>query len=129
VKRAPEKRLDLEPDEREFLERLAASFRPAPLAPAERTAFDAALADRIDRRRARQRWIQLGRLPAAAAWPASLFCHRAGRRAMQRPGKEHTGQAEISRIHCLADDPLPRRYAGLSLPHYLIGTGTEIFFI
>ena len=67
MKRAPEKRLDLEPDEREFLERLAASFRPAPLAASERAAFDAALADRIDRRRIRRRWIGLGWLPAAAA--------------------------------------------------------------
>ena len=32
MRRPPEERVDLAPEEREFVERLAASFRPAPLA-------------------------------------------------------------------------------------------------
>jgi len=67
MKRPPEERVDLAPEEREFVERLAASFRPAPLAARSRAAFDAALAERIARRRVRRRWIGLGGLPAAAA--------------------------------------------------------------
>jgi hypothetical protein len=67
MKRPPEERVDLAPEEREFVERLAASFRPAPLAGPERAAFDAALAERIARRRVRRRWTGLAWLPAAAA--------------------------------------------------------------
>ncbi len=63
----PEEPLDLGAEDRALVERLAASFRPAPLASPERAAFDAALADRIHRHQARRRWIGLGWLPAAAA--------------------------------------------------------------
>jgi hypothetical protein len=66
MKRPPEERVDLAAEEREFVERLAASFHPAPLAARERAAFDAALAERIGRRRARRRWIGLAWLPATA---------------------------------------------------------------
>jgi hypothetical protein len=67
MKPTPEEPLDLGAEDRELVERLAASFRPAPFAASERAAFDAALADRIHRRQARRRWIGLGWLPAAAA--------------------------------------------------------------
>jgi hypothetical protein len=67
MKRPPEERVDLAPEEREFVEHLAASFRPAPLAASERAAFDAALAERIARRRVRRRRLALAWIPAAAA--------------------------------------------------------------
>jgi hypothetical protein len=67
MKPTPEEPLDLGAEDRELVERLAASFRPAPFAASERAAFDAALADRIHRHQARRRWIGLGWLPAAAA--------------------------------------------------------------
>jgi hypothetical protein len=49
-------------EDEEFAERLAASFSPAPLSPARRAAFDAALAERLEQRR-RSRLL----LPALAA--------------------------------------------------------------
>jgi hypothetical protein len=67
MKRPPEERVDLAPEEREFVARVAAGFRPAPLAAPERAAFDAALAERIARRRARGRWLGPGWIPAALA--------------------------------------------------------------
>lgn len=67
MKRTPEERLDLGAEDRELVERLAAAFQPAPLSATEGAAFDAALAERIGRRRARRRWVGLGWLPAAAA--------------------------------------------------------------
>lgn len=65
--RTPQDRPALERDEREFVERLAASFAPPPLTPEERVAFDEAVAAGIARRRARFRWSVAGGLPAAAA--------------------------------------------------------------
>jgi hypothetical protein len=70
--RTPEDRPELGRDEREFVERLAASFTPPPLGAEGRVAFDETLAAKIARRRARLRWSLAGGLPAAAAASLAL---------------------------------------------------------
>jgi hypothetical protein len=65
----------LRAEDEEFAERLAASFSPAPLSPARRTAFDAGLAERLERRRSRLLLPALaaaaGAAAAALAWLAA----------------------------------------------------------
>jgi len=62
----------LSAEDEEFAERLAASFSPAPLSPAQRAAFDEALAARLERRRSRLLLPALagaaGAVAAALAW-------------------------------------------------------------
>jgi hypothetical protein len=57
----------LTPEDQEFVERVAASYAPPPMAAAERAAFDEALFGRVRRKHATRRWLTLAWLPAAAA--------------------------------------------------------------
>jgi hypothetical protein len=60
-------RTPLRSEDEEFAERLSASFSPAPLSPAQRAAFDAALAERLARRPSRLLVPVLAGAAAAAA--------------------------------------------------------------
>jgi hypothetical protein len=57
-----DERSDLDRDAERFVERLAASYAPPPLSPSRRVAFDAALRQRVERRRGFPRLV-----PALAA--------------------------------------------------------------
>jgi hypothetical protein len=61
----------LRAENEEFAERLAASFSPAPLSPAQRAAFNEALAARLERRR-RSRLLVPALAAAAGAAAAAL---------------------------------------------------------
>ena len=54
-------------EEQGFVERVDASYAPAPMRAAERVAFDQALAERIQASRPARRWLAVAWLPAAAA--------------------------------------------------------------
>jgi len=67
-----DERTPLRAKDEEFIERLAARFEPAPLSPARRAAFDAALAERIASRR-RSRLLAPALAAAAAAVAVAWF--------------------------------------------------------
>ena len=63
--RRHDEELRLDREDRAFVERLAANWAPAPATPAQRAAFDGALAARLERRR--RLWVPALATAAAAA--------------------------------------------------------------
>jgi type II secretory pathway component PulM len=62
-----DERPELTREDEEFVKRVAASYAPPPMAPAERAAFDEALLGRIRQGHPARRRLVLAGLPAAAA--------------------------------------------------------------
>jgi hypothetical protein len=70
-------RPELSREDQEFIERMAASFEPAPMNPARRVAFDEALRARLERPRRRR--ILVPAFAAAAVTAAVVFLVLSGR--------------------------------------------------
>jgi hypothetical protein len=89
-----DERPSLDGADKEFVERLASNYAPAPMTAARRAAFDEAIRARLERPRRRPVLIQAIGAAAAAALAWVVLSHSIG--PMRLPGGEESGAVVAS---------------------------------